>query len=305
MRWKKLGLVFSQDGKENWKKTSALTPTPILLDNKTIRIYAGFRDEGGISRIGFVDVDADNPLIIKNVSDKPVLDTGRVGCFDDNGVILGDVVSHNGKLRMYYVGFQLVKRVKFLAFTGMAESTDGGDTFVKVSETPVMDRREGANTICAIHTALFENDMWKVWYAAGNNWQVIDGKDYPKYNIWYTESRDGISFNGKSYLCVDVDDDEYRIGRPSVFKKNDVYLMFYTKGSVSGKDYSPGLAYSYDGIVWTRRDKELNLELSPNGFDSLHLCYPRLLKTQTKVFAFYNGNNMGQEGFGVAELLEW
>ncbi|MGC1183505.1 hypothetical protein [Legionella sp.] len=305
MKWNKIGHVFRQDSHDSWRVDSALTPTPFLINDETIRVYAGFRDKEGISRIGYVDLDASNPTLIKRVSAQPVLDIGRAGCFDDNGVILGDVVRYNTRLRMYYVGFQLVKRAKFLAFTGVAESTNEGEHFVRITEAPVLDRTKGANTIRAIHTALYENNRWKIWYAAGNDWQIINNMPYPKYTIWYTESDDGISLFKPGVLCVDVADKEYRIGRPSVYKRNDCYYMFYTKGSISGKDYFPGLAVSNNGIDWVRQDDNLGLALSEEGFDSIHLCYPRLVNVRDKTYGFYNGNNMGIDGFGVAELLEW
>lgn len=270
-----------------------------------IRVYAGFRDADGVSRIGYVDVSAQDPTQVIKVSNSPVLEIGRDGCFDDNGVILGDVVKFGDVIRMYYVGFQIVKKAKFLAFTGLAESTDGGESFKRVKESPVMDRAEGANTIRALHTALYDEGVWKAWYAVGDDWQTINGTQFPKYNIWYAESSDGVSFPQDGHLCVDVSGDEYRIGRPSVYKNANGYLMFYTKGGTSGKDYYPGVAFSADGKQWERRDSEFGLPLSADGFDSIHLCYPRLLSVGEKTYCFYNGNNMGTEGFGVAELIEW
>jgi len=305
MKWNKIGHVFSPSETVGWKNNSALTPTPYLLDEETIRVYAGFRDKTGVSRIGYVDVDANNPHIVKKISDNPVLNIGRDGCFDDNGVILGDVVKYGEKIRMYYVGFQLVNKAKFLAFTGLAESVDGGETFQRLSESPIMDRYPNANMIAAIHTIIYEDNIWKAWFAVGDGWQDIEGRKYPKYNIWYTESSDGTDFFGERSLCIDVVGDEYRIGRPSVYKNNDQYFMFYTKGGNTGEDYFPGVAYSHDGVVWERNDQDFGLELSEDGFDSLHLCYPRLITSGERTFCFYNGNYMGQEGFGVAELLEW
>lgn len=305
MKWNKLGLVFSQSGSNDWKKSSALTPTPILLNDDVIRVYAGFRDAEGISRIGYVDVSANDPTQVLGVSDAPVLDRGRDGCFDDNGVILGDIVKCGESLRMYYVGFQLVKRAKFLAFTGLAESKDGGSTFQRISEAPVMDRANGGTTIRAIHSVLFEQGIWKVWYAVGNSWELIKGKHYPNYNIWYTESADGVRFSESELLCIDVEGDEYRIGRPSVYKHDHKYYMFYTKGGTSGEDYFPGVAISDDGKNWVRKDESFGLNLSDAGFDSVHLCYPRLVTVRDKTYCFYNGNNMGADGFGAAELLEW
>ncbi|MDR9753881.1 hypothetical protein RG836_20730 [Pseudomonas sp. SZMC_28357] len=305
MKWSKLGHVFSPAGTNDWKKSSALTPTPILLNENVIRVYAGFRDAEGVSRIGYVDVDSQDPTRVLKISDAPVLDRGRDGCFDDNGVILGDVFKCGNVLRMYYVGFQIVKRAKFLAFTGLAESSDGGETFHRVSEVPVMDRAEGGTTIRAIHSVMFEDNIWKVWFAVGDSWTLINGQHYPDYNIWYTESIDGRVFDQNEQLCIDVEGDEYRIGRPSVYKFEDKYYMFYTKGGRSGQDYFPGVAVSSDGKVWQRQDEQFGMELSKDGFDSLHLCYPRLVVAGDKTFCFYNGNNMGAEGFGVAELLAW
>lgn len=300
-----MGLVFQQSELGGWRDNSALTPTPILLNSQIIRVYAGFRDKDGVSRIGYVDLDAKDPTKVKSVVDKPVLDIGQPGRFDDNGVILGDIVRWNDKILMYYVGFQLVKKVKFLAFSGLATSTDNGESFSRVMECPILDRAHSANSIRAIHSVIYENNIWKAWYAAGNEWQLINNTPYPKYNIWYTESTDGIHFNNPSILCINTEGEEYRIGRPSVFKKQGIYYMFYTKGSTSGKDYFPGVATSIDGKTWQRQDENFGMSLSEDGFDSTHLCYPRLIEVEDKVYCIYNGNNMGVEGFGVAELMEW
>nr|MBF0684848.1 hypothetical protein [Pseudomonas sp.] len=304
LKWNKIGHVFAQDGSLPWAVDSALTPNPVVLRGGEIRVYAGFRDGEGISRIGYVDVAADDPRRVLRVSQVPALDRGRDGCFDDNGVILGDVVQADDKLRMYYVGFQLMKRAKFLAFSGAAESSDGGETFQRVSEAPILDRAAGATTIRAIHTARYENGVWRVWYASGDGWEVIGGKPFPQYNIWTTTSPDGLTFNDPGVLCVDNEGEEYRIGRPSVYRRGDRHIMFYTKGTKAGTDYFPGVAFSPDGVLWERRDWDLGLELSPCGFDSMHLCYPRLVDAGGRTLCFYNGNNMGKEGFGVAELLQ-
>lgn len=303
-KWIKRGLIFGPEMMPVWACKGALTPTPFILNDKIVRVFCGFRDVEGISRIGYVDLSADNPSDIVAVSKRPVLDIGRPGCFDDNGVILGDVVrAPDGQFRMYYVGFQLVKRAKFLAFSGLATSADCSH-FIRVSESPILDRTDHANMIRAIHSIKHENGIWRAWYAAGDGWQEILGNLYPKYNIWHTTSTDGISFGGESNLCVDNQGGEYRIGRPSVYLKDGRYVMLYTKGSLSGTDYFPGLAYSEDGVLWQRADTELNLSLGVHGsFDDRHLCYPRIFHTKHRTWAVYNGNDMGAKGFGLMELI--
>jgi hypothetical protein len=61
------------------------------------------------------------------------------------------------------------------------------------------------------------------------------------------------------------------------------------------------VAGSADGIPWDRRVESLGLALSDNGWDSRVICYPALIRQHDKLLMFYNGNDMGVDGFGVAE----
>ncbi|WP_461201874.1 hypothetical protein [Anoxybacillus sp. TBDG-1] len=307
MKWEKKGLIYSPTGDSWWSKHSALTPTPILINKDVIRIYAGFRDDEGVSRIGYVDVEAQNPSNIIKISEEPVLDIGEPGTFDDNGVILGDVLKVGADIYMYYVGFQIVKKSKFLAFSGLAISSDDGETFRRVRSVPVLDRGHDERYIAAIHSVHYEDGVFKVWYAAGDGWEMINGTPFPKYRIKYIESSDGIDFcatRKRSFVCVDVQGDEYRIGRPRVYKVGNMYKMFYTRGTTKG-DYIAGYAESLDGVKWERKDSKIGIYLSESGWDSKALSYPSLLEWSDKVYMFYNGNDMGRDGFGYAELVSW
>ncbi|WP_370264157.1 hypothetical protein [Limnobacter sp.] len=300
MEFQKLGLVFrTSDHTSNWAKHSALTPTPVLHPDGHIRVYAGFRDDAGVSRIGYVDLNPDNPLEVLKVSEQPVLDIGTDGCFDDNGVILGDVVWHNGQWHMFYVGFQLVKKAKFLAFTGLALADAKGEHFERVSPAPILGRAASQTTIGAVHTAMFDEGRWKLWFARGDNWEMIDGKPYPQYEICYCEASDLLEVPRNGQLCITPRRPEYRIGRPRVYKTLTGFEMYYTKGTTTG-EYFPGKALSSNGVQWQRHDETFELTLSRRGWDSNHLCYPSLLTVKDKRYMFYNGNNMGLDGFGVA-----
>jgi len=307
MKWKKMGLIYCPSGKYGWDKHSAITPTPILLDEEIIRVYVGFRDDEGVSRIGYVDVKADNPSKVLAVSKEPVLDVGLPGAFDDNGVILGDVIEYKGQIRMYYVGFQLVKKAKFLAFTGLAISKDGGCTFKRVSNVPILDRADEGIYFRAIHSVMFKNDVWRVWYATGSRWEIIGDRPYPSYEIKYVESPDGMNFPKEGILVIPSNEKEYRIGRPRVYKFNRKYYMFYTKGVKNQGyfGYLPGYAESIDGIHWTRKDSEIGITPSKTGWDSEMVCYPSLIQYEDKIYMFYNGNGMGKTGFGYAVLERW
>jgi predicted GH43/DUF377 family glycosyl hydrolase len=281
-----------------------MTPSALLIEEDVIRIWGGVRDEKGVSRITYIDVEAKNPKHILAISNKPALDIGNDGCFDDNGVILGDVIRVGSDYYMYYVGFQHVAKVKFCAFTGLAISKDGGRSFKRYSEAPILDRSDKARYIRALHTVIYDGNIFKAWYAIGNRWECIDGIPYPSYNIWYLESKDGINFSNKdTHLCIHNQNNEYRIGRPKVYKRHQKYQMFYTRDFIP-KDYVIGYAESIDGKIWERRDELVGISKSSDGWDSEMACYPVLLEYNEKVYMFYNGNGMGKTGVGYAELVE-
>lgn len=304
MAFRKLGLVYDAAcHRSDWADNSALTPTPVVLPDGRLRVYAGFRDAAGTSRIGWVDLDPAT-LAVTAVSARPALDIGRPGCFDDNGVILGDIQLDGDRLLMFYVGFQLVKKAKFLAFTGLAESRDGGDTFQRVSESPVLDRAPRQSTIGAIHSVIRDGDRWRLWFAQGDDWEIINGIPYPQYEICHSETRDLLEIPRGSVKCVRNRGLEYRIGRPRTYRRGDGFEMYYTKGGTDGS-YFPGKAYSADGITWERRDEDFELALgAPGEWDALHLCYPALVEVAGRTLMFYNGNHMGLAGFGAAERVD-
>lgn len=306
MKWEKKGLIYSPPFDGSWRDNSALTPTAFLLNNDIIRVYASFRDVSGVGRIGYVDLEANNPANIIKVSQRPVLDIGSDGMFDDNGVILGDVIRVGDEIYMYYVGFQLVKKAKFLAYTGLAISTDDGDSFVRYSECPVLDRDDEGKYIRAVHSVLYENNKFRIWYAVGNAWESINGVDFPRYDINYTETEDAWNVpSGCKAICNDKNNFEYRIGRPRVYKLGKKYVMNFTYGTTDGR-YMAGQALSDDALNWQRCDETLGIELSSDGWDSKHLSYPSVLTTkQGKTYMFYNGNDMGKLGFGYAELVKY
>ncbi len=304
MKWKKKGLIYSPPFDGSWKDNSALTPTPFIINDDVIRVYASLRDTDGTGQIGYVDVNANDPSEIIKISEKPVLEIGQDGMFDDNGVILGDLIKVNNQIYMYYVGFQLVNKVKFLAYTGLAISDSHGENFIRYKQTPVLDRGKNSAFINAIHTVIFEDNKFKVWCGVGDSWETINNISYPNYNTRYYESDNGLDFNAdEDRVCIEHINDEYRIGRPRVYKTDNGYNMIYTYGTFDGR-YEMGCAESIDGINWLRNDANIGIKLSDSGWDSSSISYGVPCRVKDKTYLFYNGNNMGRDGFGFAELIE-
>ena len=87
MKWIKKGLIYGPDGNSSWAQRWALQPTPFLRADGVIRVFVGLRTRKGVSRVGFVDVSADNPAEVIGCSREPALDIGVPGAFDENGVV--------------------------------------------------------------------------------------------------------------------------------------------------------------------------------------------------------------------------
>jgi hypothetical protein len=49
-------------------------------------------------------------------------------------------------------------------------------------------------------------------------------------------------------------------------------------------------------------DDRIGIDVSSTGWDSEMICYPAVITVKGRTFLFYNGNNNGETGFGVAEL---
>jgi len=304
LRWKKLGLVFNANQQTTWMQAHAYIPTAIQLDANRVRVFIAVRDSDNIGRIAWVDVKASDPTRVLAVSSRPALDIGVPGTFDDNGVSPTSVVrDRNGELRLYYVGWQLTPRVRYLLFTGLAISSDDGETFARFQQTPVLDRsrtefllRSGAHIIC-------DEGTWKAWYAAGSSTRPSREGLTPAYNLHYAESADGLSWpmEGKPALnCSGTD--EVGIGRSFIERHGDGFRMWASIRSLS-KHYRIEYAMSANGIEWTRHGEQDGLTVSDDGWDSEMIGFPSIIDNEHGRFLFYNGNGYGATGFGVAALV--
>lgn len=297
-------MIYGPNGDMGWAKHSALQPTPYLnAAIKSIRIFGGFRDDEGVSRVGFVDVSAEAPSKILRVSVNPALDVGTPGTFDENGVVPCAVVERDGRLFLFYAGYQLGRKVKFCVFSGLAISDDGGETFTRQSRVPVCDRTDKELYFRVIHTMMLDEGRWRAWYGGGDDFEVEGDRQYPRYNIRHAYSPDGIHLAEDYQVCVDMEGGEYRVGRPYVIRDAGIYKMFYGAGT-KAEGYRLAYAESLDGINWTRKDKEIGIDVSPSGWDSRMQAYPSIVKYEDKTYMFYNGNDYGREGFGYAVLEE-
>jgi hypothetical protein len=299
MKWAKLGRVFCPDGHRTWMYSHAAVPTALRLRGGLYRIYFGTRDAENHPRIGFIEVDLDEPLRVLRVSETPALDRGPLGYFDDNGVLPGPVVEAAGKLRMYFLGRNNGTRPLYYMAIGLAESEDGGVTFSRVTHAPVMSRSEHDPWMVSTPCVLYEGGRWRMWYLSGLGWDTSGDAIHSLYHVKYAESSDGLHWLRDGRVCIPLEAGETNIANPAVVREGDVYRMWYSK-VVSGKGYRIGYAESKDGYEWQRMDSEVGISASSSGWDSECMAYPCVFEHKGRKYMLYSGNGFGREGFGIA-----
>jgi hypothetical protein len=298
-KWSKKGLVYAPQGDRWWARRYATLPTADLISEDRIRVYFAALDDEQRGRIGYVEVDANNPARVLYECPEPVLDIGDAGCFDDSGVNPSCILNVGDKKYLYYIGWQRCTRVPYMLFAGLATSSDGMH-FNKVAPVPVLDRTAAEPYLRSATSVLYHDGRFRCWYVSGVGWTDVHGATHPTYVIRHLDSHDGITWNGTGRVCIDFQQpDEYGFGRPWVVVENGVYRMWYSIRSRS-RPYRIGYAESADGLVWSRRDDVAGITRSAEGWDSEMICYANVVRSGTSTYMFHNGNRHGASGFGYA-----
>jgi len=306
MKWKKIGLIYNTCGKNFFDNSHCHKPTPIIINNNTVRVFFGTRDKLNKTRTTFIDLDSNNLKIIKYIHTKPVLDLGKIGTFDDCGVNVSSILKNKNALLMYYIGWNPSTTVHTRNSIGIAISYDNGITFSRLYDGPILDRNKEEPYYTGAVDVLKEKKHWKMWYTSGTGWKMVDNKPEIFYHIKYATSRNGLDWVRNNTNCINPSNRYEATARPCILKMNNIYKMWYSKRDIrnfrtnKSRSYRPGYAESYDGINWDRKDHLVGIKISKNGWDSTAIAYPYVIKVKDKLVMFYNGNDFGKSGFGAA-----
>jgi hypothetical protein len=264
-----------------------------------VRILFSSRDEQGRARVGAADLDLENPGEA-TFGERPLLDIGRLGAFDDSGVTTSCRVDRDGLVHLFYSGWSLGVTVPFYLAIGCAVSEDGGETFRRVSDAPLLDRNRVDPLLTASPYVLLDEGRWRMWYVSGTEWSLDGGEPRHRYLIKYAESADGFEWERDGHVCIDYRDaDEHALGRPCVIRDGDAYRMWF---SHRGASYRIGYAESADGYDWERKDEGAGIDVSESGWDAEMIEYPFVFDHRRARHMLYNGNGYGRSGVGHAVL---
>lgn len=309
MKWKKQGLIYAIDGTHKWMCSHAQVPLADPVSPDIVRIYYGTRDSKNRTLTTFIDVEAENPRNILYVHDKPVLELGALGTFDENGVMPSWIVDHEGRKYLYYIGWNIGATVRYRLSIGLAVSDDGGRTFARLFDGPIFERSHIDPYFVSNPAILIDNGVWKMWYMSCTRWVEREGLTEPYYHIRYATSSDGINWKADGTVCIDYKNaEECGIARPFVMLENGVYKLWYCYRGISEyrtnlkQSYRIGYAESPNGIDWKRMDEQAGIDISTHDWDSEMVAYPYIYDSKDQRIMLYNGNGFGKSGFGYALL---
>ncbi|MFB6340649.1 hypothetical protein ACE1ET_02950 [Saccharicrinis sp. FJH62] len=310
MKWTKKGLIYKAEGKFGFDFSHCHKPTPFLLDEETIRLYFGVRDRNNKTRTTFIDLNKNNLKDIKYIHNRPVLDLGKIGTFDDSGAQVCSVVRNSNEVYLYYIGWNTSTTVPSRNALGLARSVDNGFSFERVFEGPILERYQNEPYHIGASDIIKLGSEWRMWYNSGQGFKFVNGK--PEYTLYikYASSHNGIDWIRHNINCIVPLDEHEIIGRPSVILHKGKYMMWYSRRSImdfrtdKNASYRAGYAESSDGIEWQRKDKEVGINIADtNGvWDSEMLAYPYVIEINGTLTMFYNGNGFGESGVGYAIL---
>lgn len=293
---KKIGLFIKPEVNKYWALSHAMIPTPEDMGRGVFRIYFSGRNDKNQSHIGWAEVDLNEPYKVIGYSKNPVLSPGSLGCFDDNGVTPSCIINlGDSKKALYYIGWNPGSTVRMHLFGGLAIS-EGGVNFKRWSRAPIIERCKTDPFLNTAPWVVQVKDEYRMYYVSGTEWK---NKDLPRYNIKLARSKDGKHWERNGHICIDFkDDNENALARPYVVYEDNVWKMWF---SYKGDAYQLGYAESYDGLKWERRDDFSGISVGKQGeFDSEMVAYAAIVNYNDRHFMFYNGNNYGYDGIGLA-----
>ncbi len=301
MNWKRLGRIVEANPNLEWSQQYAAIPTVRILNQDVLRVYYYSMDKEFNGRISYVDVSAHHPSEIIFRSEDVLLDIGTEGSFDDGGACPLQFLQLENENLLYYLGVQRTTDVPYRYFAGVAkEQADG--SFQRFQADPVLLPTKSEPDIRSAVSIFHDGEKMRMWYVGAFAWIDVNGKEVPTYRVHHAVSTDGLNWEVDQHDCIQFqNEDEFGFGRPWVMKKEYGFEMFYSVRTKS-LGYRLGYATSEDGYSWVRQDSELNFSVGSEPWENESVCYPCVVDVNGKRFLFYNGNQNGKTGFGVAVL---
>ncbi len=291
----KKGLIFKSIN-HKWIKSHAWVPTVYKLKNNKVIIFFAGRNNKNESDIGYIVFDLDEMKVTK-FSKKPILKRGPLGSFDDSAVIPSHMIKVKDKFYLYYVGWTQGKKVPFFSSIGLAISKSPFGPFKRYSSAPIIGvSKLNPYFVATCYVRKYQNGF-EMYYTSNTSWSLKKKRAFPRYLIKKCNSKDGINWKIEDNKLINFyKKSEIAITRPWILNLKNKTVMFY---SLKKRNYKI-CTVIFKNKRWI---KENIFEFKKNKsviFDNVSQEYASLIKYKKKIFMFYNGNEYGKNGIGLA-----
>lgn len=295
MNWKKLGKIIEINSDNDWLVSHSAVPFVRHLNEDTFRIYFSVRNKANQSQSSYIDYDVKQMKIVNRLTSEPLLKPGIKGNFDDAGVTLSCYCANSDMY--YYMGWHIPDDVPFDNQIGAAYQEN--EKLLRHRSNPVLGKTKKEAYSFGYPWVLFAKGKYFMWYDTNLQWNRKNPRDY-KFILRSATSEDGINWTKTYKTNLSLRNNERAIARPCVLFEEEIFKMWYSK-DIDGK-YTLGYAESTNGIDWTRKDDEVGIATSPDGWDGDEIEYPCVFNHGVDKFMLYNGNGYGKTGIGLAIL---
>jgi hypothetical protein len=295
--WRPLGRIMEAFG-GRFSQSHAMLPTPILLPDR-LRVFFASCDADLRGRVFFADLERREPYRVLSLHTEPVFDLGPRGAFDCDGVNPTQVFRRGERLLMFYVGWQRdVDDAPYALISGLAESRDDGFSFTRL-RAPVLPPTAAERMFRTAAFARPEPGGWRLFYVAGSQFIPGPTRPLPVYSLKETTSA---SFEhwpdeGRELLAPDVEGGELGYGRPVVWDEGEEAVMLVSLRTRSGYEL---LRAPLEEVRRGRQPSEPVLTHPREAWESEMTCFGSPIRFEDRELLFYNGNQYGRSGFGLA-----
>lgn len=303
-----MGRVFEVSNQSSWMCSHATVPIAYSLGGSLYRVYFSTRDNYQRNQVGYAVFSLKNEVKLIDYSLEPVLSLGELGHFDCDGIYATSIVEVGDELWLYYAGWNAGLRGLFYCSIGLAISQDGGLTFSRMKDSPILGRDKiDPWAVMAPFVLRLSNNNWIMWYSSGVKlFHDEHGKLKSKYNIKTALSQDGVIWEKTGKTAIDLGKYDSNIARACVLPAENGFEVWYPFVRTLIGQYRIGYGQSSnsDGLFFNRLDDHPKAELSPSlipkDWDGEAVTYPYVFRHNDNLMMFYNGNDFGRTGFGLA-----
>jgi beta-1,2-mannobiose phosphorylase / 1,2-beta-oligomannan phosphorylase len=266
-------IFTSQD---NPSLPNAVSTSKILYDNGIYKMWYLCTYDAGKANVWYAE--SQDGINWQNKFNQPVFDSNISGTWDDYTVGPGAIIKDNeGNYRMYYNGWSSQYGQWQV---GLATSADG--IHWERYDNPVLKADSSNEFKIGVVSVIVYNNIYYMYYSSS----PIDNYDNMRINL--ATSPDGLNwakYSGNPILSPTLSWEGIGVTFPAVIYDNNHFIMIYS----SSDRTKFGIAYSQDGIIWTKNSSYIfSNQMTNNNWSKIN--YPFLMKVGNEYKLYYTAS---------------